>query len=131
MGKISYSAVVLDDESHDRLVNHFKSTIPDGYEILAHHMTINMGEIDVKFEKYLGMKIDLDVTHIGIGENVMAVGVKLIGVDKLTTNKIPHITLAVDRENGGKPFHSNLISDWRPISFSVKLSGKVEEVGYN
>ena len=130
MGKISYSAVVLDDESHGRLVNHFASVIPQGWVNFAHHMTINMGEIDVQFEKYLGMKVDLDVTHIGIDDAVMAVGVSVIGVDKLTTNKIPHITLAVDRANGGKPFHSNKITNWRPISFSVKLSGKVEEVEY-
>ena len=85
-----------------------------------------MGEIKPEYEKYLGMKVDLDVTHIGFYDTVMAVGVKGFSTD----NKTPHITLAVDRANGGKPFYSHKITDWRPISFSVKLSGKVVEVPF-
>jgi len=126
MKKISYSAVVLDEISRTKLLKHFESVIPPNFEKVAHHMTINMGEIDSQYEKFLGMKVDLKVTHIGIDKTVMAVGVNGFP----TNNKIPHITLAVDRANGGKPFHSNKITDWRPISFSVKLSGKVEEVGF-
>jgi len=51
MSNVSYSAVVLDDRSRTRLIERFKSLIPEGYEIVAHHMTINMGEIDPNLVK--------------------------------------------------------------------------------
>ena len=124
MGKVSYSAVVLDDQSRTKLLQHFQSNIPEGWEDIAHHMTINMGELDKQYERYLGMKVKLRVTHIGISDMVIAVGVEGFP----TVNKIPHITVAVNRKEGGKPFMSNKITNWQPVQFSVELDGTVEEV---
>jgi len=124
MGKISYSAVVLDDKSRSKLLGLVSSYIPQGWETIAHHMTINMGEIDPEYEKYLGMKVPLRVKTIGMNDKVIAVGVEGFP----TKNKIPHITIAVNRQEGGKPFMSNKIEDWRPIQFSAELEGTVEEV---
>lgn len=126
MGNISYSAVVLDDKSRTTLLNHLQSNIPQDWEIIAHHMTINMGELDSQYEKYLGMKVNLKVTHIGFSDLVMAVGVQGFG----TVNKVPHITIAVNRKEGGKPFMSNKITNWKPVQFAIELTGVVEEVGY-
>ena len=109
MGNISYSAVVLDKESRDKLINKFKHMIPDGWEIIAHHQTINMGEIKSEYEKYLGMKIPLNV--LSVGESDMAIAVEVEGFP--SANKIPHITLAVNRKEGGKPVMSN---DIKPSS---------------
>jgi hypothetical protein len=41
----------------------------------------------------------------------------------------PHITVAVNREGGGKPFHSNKIPEenFKPLS-GIILNGVVEEV---
>ena len=64
------------------------------------------------------------VKEIGISE--MAIAVKVEGFD--TNNDIPHITLAVNSDAGGKPVMSNQITNWRPISFSLNLTGKVEEI---
>ena len=61
MSNVAYSAVVLDDKSRERLIERFKSAIPDDWEIIAHHMTINLGEIDPNFEKYLEMPVRLNV----------------------------------------------------------------------
>lgn len=124
MEKTAYSAVVLDEKSRSKLLEMLGNNIPNGWEKLAHHMTINMGEIDTQYERYLGFDVDLRVTHIGISDLVMAVGVEGFP----TVNKTPHITVAVNRKDGGKPFMSNKITDWRPIQFSLDLKGKVVEV---
>lgn len=126
MGKISYSAVVLDEKSRTKLINHLQSNIPNDWEIISHHMTINMGEIKPEYEKYLGMKQTLRVISIGISDMAMAVGVEGFH----SVNKIPHITVAVNRKEGGKPFMSNKIENWKPIQFSLELTGTVKEVEY-
>ena len=124
MKKISYSAVVLDDKSRTKLLQVFKSMIPEGWEIIAHHMTINMGELDEKYRNLLNNDANLNVTSYAIDDLVMAVGVSGFP----TMNKIPHITIAVNRAEGGKPFLSNKLTDWKPIGFTLSLTGKVNEV---
>lgn len=126
MGKVSYSAVVLDESSRSKLLEHLGNNIPKDFEAIAHHMTINMGEINPEYERYLGMKIRLRVVSVGFSDMAMAVGVEGFP----TVNKIPHITVAVNRKEGGKPFMSNKITNWKPVQFSLELKGTVEEVGY-
>ena len=121
---VSYSAVVLDEASKQKLIKVFKPMIPEGWEILAHHMTLNMGAIDPKYAQDLGKEFELTVIDYGIDKLVMAVGVK----GYPTNNKKAHITLAVNRQDGGKPMMSNNLTDWRPIQFSITLTGKVTEV---
>lgn len=126
MSKISYSAVVLDEISRKRLIERFKSIIPNGFEIIAHHMTINLGEIDSKYVRFLGMSINLTVTDVAMNDKVIAVGVS--GFD--SNNSKPHITLAVNRKLGGKPMMSNSLTNWKEISTPLIISGVVSEVGY-
>lgn len=126
MDKISYSAVVLDDKSRKRLLNIFKNLIPDGWEIIAHHMTINLGEIDPEYEKYLGFPVKLKVDDFGIDNKVAAIGVSGFP----SKNNKPHITLAVNRKNGGKPAMSNNLIKWYPIKKQLFLTGKVMEVPF-
>ena len=92
MGNVSYSAVVLDERSRERLIKRFASEIPDDWEIVAHHMTINLGELDPEYEKYIGMTVRLTVNDFGMDDKVAAVGVS--GFD--SKNAKPHITLAVN-----------------------------------
>lgn len=130
MEKILYSAVVLDKESHKILVNEFSDIIPDGWKIFAHHMTIVFGQgLPEELERYLGMKVELRAIEFGISDLVMAV--KVEGFE--TTNKIPHITLAVNVNDGGTPIMSNNILDWRRLSEvigknQITLTGTVEEI---
>lgn len=126
MSKIAYSAVVLDEKSRSKLLNFLSSEIPENWETIAHHMTINLGEIKPDFEKYLGMRVELSVIDLGISDK--AIAVKVEGFP--TVNKIPHITIAVNRKEGGKPYMSNKITDWKPIKFNSKLTGKVMEVKF-
>ena len=44
-------------------------------------------------------------------------------------NTIPHVTIAIPQD--GKPFNSNLITDWKPIEEDVILYGKVSEIKPN
>jgi hypothetical protein len=126
MGNISYSAVVLDEKSRSRLIERFKSVIPPEFEIIAHHMTINLGELDPEFQRFLGMPVRLSVDDIAMDDKVIAVGVS--GFE--SKNEKPHITLAVNRGNGGKPMMSNKLTDWEKLKRPLLITGKVTEVEF-
>jgi hypothetical protein len=127
MSKISYSAVVLDDKSRQELINNFEEFIPDTFEIIAHHMTITMGELTKPFKKEdIGKNVKLVVHSLGFDYKVVAVGV----YGYPSKNKIPHITLAVNRGNGGKPFMSNKLNNWKDIDNKLVVHGTVQEVPY-
>jgi len=120
---ISYSAVVLDHESSELLLNKFNGEIPDGWKKYAHHMTIALGKA-VEDENLLGSIQILTVTQIGKSDMVIAVRVEGFP----SKNKIPHITLAVNPE-GGKPFMSNKIEEWNDIE-PFEITGEVRNI-YN
>ena len=130
--KISYSGVVLDEQSKQKLL---ELSIPEGWEPVAHHMTITMGPLQHPKGKYdfsefypVGAEVSLPVVAVGQDERAMAVKVK----PPAEINKkisFPHITVAVNREVGGKPFHSNKIPEenFKPLR-GIILNGVVEEV---
>ena len=126
--KVRYSAVVLDDESHAKLVQVFAPMIPEGWETIAHHMTINMGALDAGSDAKQDMENDvevkLNVVDYAMDNLVMAVGVE----GYPSSNAKPHVTIAVNRAEGGKPYLSNKLNDWKPLSFPLQLTGKVTEV---
>ena len=119
--RISYSAVLLDQQSHDILLNAIGDKIPPGWKTYAHHMTINMGSLKDRNE--LGKNVELTASEVGISD--MAIAVKVDGYP--SKNNIPHITVAVNVIGGGKPVMSNNITDWHPIP-PIKLNGVVSEV---
>jgi hypothetical protein len=130
MNNVSYSAVVLDNNSRNMLIKVFKSMIPEEYEIIAHHMTIKMGALEAgskaKEDMNNGTTIILNVKDYAINDKVMAVG-----VDGYESNNIkPHITLAVNKKAGGKPVMSNKLTDWKELIFPLALTGKVTEVKF-
>jgi len=126
MEKLLYSAVVLDNESKENLINAF--TLPSKWQPVAHHMTIGFKEpIPDYLRNDIGKTVQLTVKEIGISTDAMAV--KVSGYH--SNNEIPHITLAIPE--GGKPFNSNFITNWTPCSPSkrILLTGKVEEIFSN
>ena len=127
MNKISYSAVVLDDESAKRLRDEFSSVVPSGWEWVGHHMTIKMGELPENLKSKAGETVGILVEKLGIDDRAMAVQVADNG---LSLNDIPHVTLAVNRSGGGKPFHSNKIptENWKPVPNRFKISGIIQEI---
>jgi predicted GNAT family acetyltransferase len=128
MKRVSYTGVMLDKESKKQLLKVFKAMIPEGWEIVAHHMTIRLDELDPNSKEYQDMKgsktITLNVVDYAINDLVMAVGVT--GYPSESTK--PHITLAVNREAGGKPAMSKELTEWKPLGFRFKVTGKIEEV---
>ena len=123
MSKISYSAVVLDNKSREKLIQKYKSLVPEGWDIVCHHMTINLGELNDSMKDDIGEEVKLIVHSFGIDNLVLAFGV--IGYP--TKNKIPHITFAVNRKDGGKPVMSNKITNWKKIS-NIVVTGVVTEI---
>lgn len=124
-----YTALVLDEKSHIKLVSAFKDLIPPEWIIIAHHMTCNMGDFDsgpLKNSPFnLGDKAELTVKSLAYDDKVMAVGVESEVPSK---NQIKHITVAVNRKNGGKPFMSNQLREWNPTS-PFTLTGTIQEEG--
>lgn len=122
--RISYSGVVLNEKSRELLKTYI--SYPDGWEFIAHHMTINMGPLKEEYKPLLGQSMDLLVTHIGQTDKVVAVKVES---EIQTKNKDPHITIAVNRTEGGKPVMSNDITEWVPI-YPFEVEGKIEEISF-
>lgn len=121
----SYTAIILDDKSQNILKEEFGKYTPNGWRWYGHHMTMTMGELDDdKRNEYIGKEINLTVNSLGMDYNVFAVGVS----GGYTKNKIPHITLAVNVNDGGKPYMSNNITDWKPYIINRDLVGVVTEI---
>ena len=119
--KILYAAVVLDDNSKNKLLNSLE--IPEGWKVFAHHMTIVFGKgLDDKNE--VGKTVTLTATKVGYSDLAMAV--RVVGYP--STNDIPHITVAVNVAEGGKPFYSNQITNWKSLDNPIHLSGIIEEL---
>jgi hypothetical protein len=119
---ILYSAVVLDDESRAKLLEKFP--IPNGFRIFAHHMTIVFGKgLPEDLKGDLGKEVTLTVKSLGVSDKAIAVSVD----GYLSSNEIPHITLAVNTSEGGKPYDSNRIEDWKGVK-DFTINGVVTEV---
>lgn len=125
---ISYTGVILDTKSHQKLIKKFKKFIPDDWELKAHHMTIHMGPVKEGdyVDKHKGMNIYLSVDSFAMDDKVCAVGVSGF----VSKNKQPHVTIAVNRKKGGKPYHSNELKDWKEIKRPFKIMGKIKEITY-
>jgi hypothetical protein len=119
-----WSAVVLDDASRNRLISEYKSQIPEGWEIIGHHMTINpFGLVDSSLE---GKSVNLKVIAVGLSDK--AIAVKVSGYEGKTNNAFPHVTIAIDRKNGAKPKDSNEIKNWTPVLNGATLTGIIQNL---
>ena len=123
-----YSAVVLDEKSHDKLVKwateKFSVIKAERWEIVAHHMTIKMGELPSYLKDDLDATQSLEATGYAYNDKVIAVRVS----GYFTSNDIPHVTIAVNRTNGGKPVMSNNLTNWQPLTKTMTLRGTVQEL---
>lgn len=121
---MSYSAVVLNEESANKLKSVYGGLTPS-WKWYGHHMTIKMGELPEEMKNLLGQPYSLIVSHLGKSDQAIAVRVEDGG---LSFNDIPHVTLFVNVEKGGKPFHSNLITDWKKVDNRFKVEGTIQEL---
>ena len=88
-------------------------------------MTINMGKASEDIKNMIGQRVKLEAVTLAFDDQVVAVGVI---TDVPSDNKVKHITVAVNYNNGGKPYLSNKLTNWETIP-NIKLSGTIEEVG--
>jgi len=119
-----YTAVVLDEKSQAKLKTAFGSNLLDGWTIICHHMTTNLGPANEEVKPFLGQTVDLTVKTLANDDKVIAVGVECV-VPSTNTHK--HITVGVNKFTGGKPKMSNDLKDWLPI-MPIQLRGTVMEV---
>jgi hypothetical protein len=122
MGK-SYAAVILDDASHKKLAYGLESQIPDDWKVIAHHMTIQYPGVPDDVKKDIGKTVTLTATEIG--KSNLAIAVRVTGYE--SKNKIPHVTIAINEDDGGQAKNSNDIKNWTKLSKPITLTGKVEE----
>lgn len=122
---ISYTGLVLTSEEHRELITILADKIPDGWELIAHHVTVNMGSYKGDRQN-LGRSFQIKVKSFAKDDKVCAVGVEVNGLEVKAN---PHITIAVDRANGGKPAMSNKL-DWNNAEqmAEVNLTGTLFEV---
>jgi hypothetical protein len=120
--KVSYTGIILSNQSKNLLLSTL--SIPEGWERVVHHMTINMGPFKGPRE-LIGRTVKLEAVTFAMNDKVMAVGVKS---DIPSTNAVPHITVAVNRAKGAKPVMSNALVDWKPLTHPLSLEGTIQEV---
>jgi hypothetical protein len=127
-----YSAIVLDQPSKDKLlkiIDNLKKegTIGENWIISADHITINMGKI--YDSELLGRIVNIKVIGIGYNDKVVALRVSTdTDIDySRKVKRTPHITLAFNREEGGKPSMSNSIENWNNFN-NISLKGIIQEI---
>lgn len=121
---ILYSSVVLLDQSKGVIIDKFGTHIPEGWKVFNHHMTVCFGKgLPEELKGDLGTNKTLWVTHLG--KSNMALAAKVQGYH--SDNKHPHITIAVNTPEGGKPVMSNDITNWVELSSPFRIIGVVTE----
>jgi hypothetical protein len=122
-----YTAVVLTPDSFDRLKERFHIIVPANWSYKGHHMTINMGSAKSgPAHNYLGQLVEVNIVSFASDENkVMALGVECVVP---SSNAQPHITLAVNVANGGKPVMSNQLTNWVKLPIPMTVMGTVQEI---
>jgi len=141
-----YTAVVLNQESRRDLLDVFTDEIRalNGFQLqtaqgdpLIHHVTVNMGDFDSELndKSLLGQEIVMNVISFAKDYRVAAFGVEFLrkngksvfGIPGVVTiNEMPHITAAINLKEGGKPFYSNKLTDWKPTYKVVEVRGVLQ-----
>jgi len=121
---INYSALLLDNSSHNDLLGVIKEHCPQvtkEWVVVADHMTINLGPLLGEQRHLIGDVFPMTVTHVGGDNNVVAVLIHTTSFDVNT----PHVTLSVGPN--GKPEMSKQINNWLPIK-PFEIKGMVQEI---
>ena len=119
-----YLAAVLDEASRQRLLDEVIGNVPTGHDIVCHHVTLHMGDRRSD-DPNIGDSVLFSVDGVGIiTDRVVAVRVRIETQGIKSDNLVPHVTVAVNRSVGAKPFESNQITVWNDIE-SFPLTGVV------
>ena len=128
-----YTAILLNKSDQSELKSRLGFIYGD-WKAYCHHVTLNMGPVGKgkNSTELLEKDCIVEVDAVGVTDYAVALRVSSIktfdGTKLVSTNKTPHITVAVNTENGGKPVMSNDIEFWVPYG-PVELCGKLVETG--
>lgn len=126
-----YVSVDLDEASSDLLRKTFQREVNTRFgcnaKMICHHMTIShISKINDDIKKWCVEHQDqmfkITATELGFSDKACAVKIK---TDLPTTQNYPHVTVAVNVNNNGKPVDSNFIQDFFKLPFPMTLSGKL------
>ena len=125
-----YISVNLNEESSDKLKDLFINNNPwgdDKTRIICHHMTIAFHTMisDLVLDyalQNLGKTKELKVIGYGFSEKAFAIAVE---TDVPSTNKIKHVTCAINLDKNGKPVDSNSITNWVNIDEVFDIHGVI------
>jgi len=122
-----YTAVLLNEESRNRLLESATVIAKEGMEIKCHHMTVDLKPISKSMAAHMaGRQVELKVVRFGMltidGKAIMAAEVEC-EVPSKNTRK--HVTIAHHPEI--KPKMSNEIQEWVEVT-PFTLYGTVQEV---
>jgi len=122
-----YSGAVLEKPELLRSLVAARMPIPEGWSVICHHMTTNLGRLDEGPAAHLdGQTVYLDVDAVSIDLNLQVMAVR-VSKGPPTVNKTPHITVAVGPK--GKAKNSNLLTNWTEIpSFNLKAQMQTVEM---
>ena len=129
-----YTCILLNEADRNelkRLAYHWFNEIRD-WQLYCHHLTLNMGPMDNELNstELLGKEALIQIDAAGMTDKVCAVRatkmVTMDGTELKSKNEVPHITIAVDVHNGGKPVMSNDIDWWIPLT-PKNFCGKLVE----
>lgn len=134
MENVIYTAVVLTEDSAEKLKDHVTKYMPNWktYSVHCHHSTIYFHTLidenpDLCYELYdwckenEGKIIKLTAYEYGISDKAFAVKVES---DSPTANELKHITIATNNNPHGNAVDSNYITDWKAMP-EIKLEGVV------
>lgn len=127
-----YTAVVLTEPSRAKLIAYLSNELRqcEGWEVIAHHMTINMGKLaEGPASHIVARKAELIIDAVGWNTGVLAVRVEAAQTALQpipSVNPTKHITVAVNRDIA-TPKDSKGIVEWKPITPFV-VWGQIEEV---
>ena len=121
---MSYVAAVLTDEDRAFLLKVMAKHIPADWETICHHMTVHLGA--ARSTDALRSLVGIDYDSFAIDDRVLAVRVCAGG--EISDNETPHITVAVNRAGGGKPMHSNLLTDWKLLGETYGACAEIQEI---
>ncbi len=116
-----YYGIVLDDKSHNLLLEKTSHLNNDGWKVFAHHMTItHRADRDIPLqewaEKHLGEVFTLKAVRVGISDKALAIEVES---EVPSSKTIKHVTIATSPR--GKPVDSNYIQKWYEVEpFNLK-----------
>lgn len=127
-----YVGVFLDEESKNILKenseNYVYELLGNDVTFICHHMTIShISKINDDIKNWCTLHKDEDfyLTIDAIGYNDKACAARVINTNIPTTQNYPHITIAINNTNNGKPVDSNFIKNFIKLPKTITLKGKV------